>query len=141
MKKAFWSEVFAYFEKEMGENIRGYDAIITKWKNSIRPKIVAFSVVHDSVQRMDECGSSNLAVFQKALAKYESGRLHLQLDRGSAAERVTTRTGTNQYSGLFTIPEVSVFSSSPRFLPTYCFLRVLRKDSNACGTLDYTTSC
>nr|GEU70945.1 hypothetical protein [Tanacetum cinerariifolium] len=30
MKKGFWSEVFAYFKKEMGENIRGYNAIITK---------------------------------------------------------------------------------------------------------------
>nr|GEV22839.1 hypothetical protein [Tanacetum cinerariifolium] len=47
MKRVFWSEVFAYFEKKMRENIRGYDAIITKWKNLIRPKIVAFSVVYD----------------------------------------------------------------------------------------------
>ncbi|GJY78588.1 hypothetical protein Tco_0484389 [Tanacetum coccineum] len=61
-----------YFEKEMGENNRGYDAIITKWKNSIRPKIVALSVVYDSVQRMDESWSSNLAVFQKALAEFET---------------------------------------------------------------------
>ncbi|GKF95130.1 hypothetical protein Tco_0287865, partial [Tanacetum coccineum] len=69
-------EVFAYFEKEIGENIRGYDAIVTKWKNLIRPKIVAFSVVYDSVQRMDECGSSNLAVFQKALAEFETQYEH-----------------------------------------------------------------
>ncbi|GJZ74420.1 hypothetical protein Tco_0638566 [Tanacetum coccineum] len=72
MKRGFWSEVFAYFEKEMGENIRGYDTIVTKWKHSIRPKIVAFSVVYDSVQRMDESGSSNLALFQKALAEFET---------------------------------------------------------------------
>nr|GEV67364.1 hypothetical protein [Tanacetum cinerariifolium] len=58
MKRGFWSEGFAYFEKEMGGTIRGYDAIVVKWKNSIRPKIVAFSVVYDSVQRMDESGSS-----------------------------------------------------------------------------------
>ncbi|GJV10487.1 hypothetical protein Tco_1352028 [Tanacetum coccineum] len=57
MKRGFWSEVVAYFEKGTGENIRGYDAIMTKWKNSIRPKIDAFSVVYDSVQRMDESGT------------------------------------------------------------------------------------
>nr|GEY38611.1 hypothetical protein [Tanacetum cinerariifolium] len=39
---------FCNFEKEMGENIRGYDVIITKWKNSIRSKIAASSVVYDS---------------------------------------------------------------------------------------------
>ncbi|GKD17563.1 hypothetical protein Tco_1206721 [Tanacetum coccineum] len=70
--RGFWSEVVAYFEKEMGENIRGYDAIITKWKNSIRPKIVAFSVVYDSVQRIDESGSCDNAVFQKPLGEFET---------------------------------------------------------------------
>ncbi|GKA63109.1 hypothetical protein Tco_0762715 [Tanacetum coccineum] len=76
MQRGFWSEVFAYFEKEMGGTIRGYDAIITKWKHSIRPKIVAFSVIYDSVQRMDESGSSNLALFQKALAEFETQYEH-----------------------------------------------------------------
>ncbi|GKF78922.1 hypothetical protein Tco_0234490 [Tanacetum coccineum] len=33
--------------------IRGYDAIVSKWKNSIRPKVACFSVVYDSVRRMD----------------------------------------------------------------------------------------
>ncbi|GJY27127.1 hypothetical protein Tco_0401853 [Tanacetum coccineum] len=69
MKRGFWSEVVAYFEKQIGENIRGHDAIITKWKNSMRLKIATFSVVYDSVQRMDGSGSYNLAMFQKALAK------------------------------------------------------------------------
>ncbi|GKD31694.1 RNA-directed DNA polymerase, eukaryota [Tanacetum coccineum] len=55
--------VVAYFEKEIRENIRVYDAIMAKWKISIRPKIDAFSVVYDSVQRMGENGSCNLDVF------------------------------------------------------------------------------
>nr|GFC15909.1 hypothetical protein [Tanacetum cinerariifolium] len=71
MKRVFWSEVFAYFEKEIGENIQGYDAIVTKWKHSIRPKIIAFSVIYDSIKRMDKSESSNLALFQKALAEFE----------------------------------------------------------------------
>nr|GEW92571.1 hypothetical protein [Tanacetum cinerariifolium] len=63
--------IFAYFEKEMGRTIRGYDAIVTKRKHSIRPKITEFSVVYDGVQRLDKSGSSNLALFQKALAEFE----------------------------------------------------------------------
>ncbi|GKB16723.1 putative FAD/NAD(P)-binding domain protein [Tanacetum coccineum] len=51
--------------------LKGYDAIVIKWKHSIHPKIAAFSVVYDSVQRMDESGSSNLTLFQKALAEFE----------------------------------------------------------------------
>ncbi|GJS57360.1 hypothetical protein Tco_0652144 [Tanacetum coccineum] len=50
-KKGFWSDVFANFEKDMGGTIREYDAIVSKWKNSIRPKVVAFSVVYDGVQK------------------------------------------------------------------------------------------
>ncbi|GJV08266.1 hypothetical protein Tco_1345922 [Tanacetum coccineum] len=72
MKRGFWSEVFANFEKEMGRTIRGYDTIVAKWKHSIRPKIVAFSVVYDGVQRMDDSGSSNLVLFQNALAEFEN---------------------------------------------------------------------
>ncbi|GJW82062.1 hypothetical protein Tco_0935969 [Tanacetum coccineum] len=30
--RGFWSKVVAYFEKDMGEDIQGYDAIIMKWK-------------------------------------------------------------------------------------------------------------
>ncbi|GKA30284.1 hypothetical protein Tco_0716589 [Tanacetum coccineum] len=60
MKKGFWLEVFANFEKEIGGTIREYDTIVAKWKHSIRPKVAAFSVVYDSVQRMDTSGSFNL---------------------------------------------------------------------------------
>ncbi|GKD37828.1 hypothetical protein Tco_1258035, partial [Tanacetum coccineum] len=59
-KKRFWSVVFDNFEKDMGGTIREYDAIVSKWKNSIRPKVVAFSVAYDGVQWMDENGSSDL---------------------------------------------------------------------------------
>ncbi|GJU68360.1 hypothetical protein Tco_1254619 [Tanacetum coccineum] len=56
----------------MGGTIRGYDAIVSKWKNSILPKVVAFSVVYDGVQRMDENGSSDLVLFQNTLAEYQT---------------------------------------------------------------------
>nr|GEZ70882.1 hypothetical protein [Tanacetum cinerariifolium] len=56
MKQGFWENGFDNFEKDMGGTIREYDAIVSKWKNSIRPKVAAFSVVYDGVQRMDEKG-------------------------------------------------------------------------------------
>ncbi|GJZ61838.1 hypothetical protein Tco_0617975 [Tanacetum coccineum] len=56
----------------MGGTIREYDAIVSKWKNSIRPKVAAFSVAYDGVQRMDENGSSDLVLFQNALAEFQT---------------------------------------------------------------------
>ncbi|GJW38951.1 hypothetical protein Tco_0064796 [Tanacetum coccineum] len=55
-EKGFWEVVFDNFEKDMGGTIREYDAIVSKWKSSIRPKVAAFSDVYDGVQRMDENG-------------------------------------------------------------------------------------
>ncbi|GJS79162.1 hypothetical protein Tco_0729043 [Tanacetum coccineum] len=71
--KGFWEEVYANFKKDMGGIIRGYDAIVSKWKNSIRPKVACFSVVYDSVRRMDENGFSDLVLFQNALAEFQTG--------------------------------------------------------------------
>ncbi|GJX55783.1 hypothetical protein Tco_0285680 [Tanacetum coccineum] len=71
-RKEFWEDVFANFEKDMGETIRRYDAIVSKWKNSIRHKVAAFSVNYDGVQWMDENGCSDLVLFQNALAEYQT---------------------------------------------------------------------
>nr|GEW57129.1 hypothetical protein [Tanacetum cinerariifolium] len=71
-KKGFWEDVFDNFEKYMGGTIPEYDAIVSKWKNSIRPKVVAVSVVYDGVQQMDENGSSDLVLFQNALAEFQT---------------------------------------------------------------------
>ncbi|GKD18849.1 hypothetical protein Tco_1208007 [Tanacetum coccineum] len=76
MRTGFWSIVFANFQKEMGVTIRRYDTVVVKWKNSIRPKVAAFSVVYDSVQQMDENGSSDLVLFQNASAEYQTGYEH-----------------------------------------------------------------
>ncbi|GJV34975.1 hypothetical protein Tco_1407452 [Tanacetum coccineum] len=75
-KKGFWENVFDNFEKDIGGTIRECDAIVPKWKNSIRPKVAAFSVVYDSVQQMDENGSSDLVLFQNASAEYQTGYEH-----------------------------------------------------------------
>ncbi|GJW81863.1 hypothetical protein Tco_1140873 [Tanacetum coccineum] len=36
--KGFWLKVIKYFEKEMGSH-RGYNSVLSKWKNSVRPRI------------------------------------------------------------------------------------------------------
>ncbi|GJX69575.1 hypothetical protein Tco_0305302 [Tanacetum coccineum] len=59
-RKGFWEDVFANFEKDMGGTIRRYDAIVSKWKNSICPKVAAFGVIYDGVKRVDENESSDL---------------------------------------------------------------------------------
>nr|GEW05511.1 zinc finger, CCHC-type [Tanacetum cinerariifolium] len=90
--RGFWSEVVAYFEKEIGENIRGYDAIMMKWKLTICHKIVAFSVVYDNVKRMNENESYNLNVFQRA--EYET---HLRIEEGLRNQELDTNPkGKNQ---------------------------------------------
>ncbi|GJT31509.1 hypothetical protein Tco_0921928 [Tanacetum coccineum] len=70
--RGFWSEVIAYFEKEMGEQIRRYDAITSKWKNRVPPIIGAFCAIIDNVERRNDSGSCDITVFQKALAEYEA---------------------------------------------------------------------
>ena len=75
-RTGFWEVVYDHFKKEMGESIRKYDTVVVKWKNSIRPKVAAFSVVYDSVQWMDESGSSNFVLFQNALTEFENGYGH-----------------------------------------------------------------
>nr|GEZ48666.1 putative RNA-directed DNA polymerase, eukaryota, reverse transcriptase zinc-binding domain protein [Tanacetum cinerariifolium] len=52
----------------MGETIRGYDIVVVKRKSSIRPIVDAFTVVYDSVQRIDENGSSDLGTLSSAKA-------------------------------------------------------------------------
>ncbi|GKC32046.1 hypothetical protein Tco_1039340 [Tanacetum coccineum] len=42
--RGFWLKVIEYFEIETGSN-RGYDAILSKWKKSVRPRIDAFCVI------------------------------------------------------------------------------------------------
>ncbi|GJT99946.1 hypothetical protein Tco_1110285 [Tanacetum coccineum] len=63
------SVVIEYFEKETGSN-RGYDSILSKWKNRVRPRICAFCAIFDNVQRRNESGSCDLTVYQKACVEY-----------------------------------------------------------------------
>ncbi|GJS13365.1 hypothetical protein Tco_0407837 [Tanacetum coccineum] len=63
--KGFWEAVIRYFEKETGST-RGYDSIVSKWKNKVRPKIGAFCAIIKNIEANHESGTNDLDVYQKA---------------------------------------------------------------------------
>ncbi|GJR92996.1 hypothetical protein Tco_0265170 [Tanacetum coccineum] len=50
---------------------RGYDSILSKWKNRVHPRIGAFCAIINNVEDNHESGSNDLDVFQKACAEYK----------------------------------------------------------------------
>ncbi|GKD77033.1 protein kinase-like domain, concanavalin A-like lectin/glucanase domain protein [Tanacetum coccineum] len=61
-------EEIVYFEKETGST-RGYDSIISKWKNKVHPKIGAFCAIIKNIEANHESGTNDLDVYQKACAE------------------------------------------------------------------------
>nr|GEW15812.1 reverse transcriptase domain-containing protein [Tanacetum cinerariifolium] len=51
--KGFWDAVITYFEKETGSS-RGYDLILSKWENKVRPRIDAFCAIINNVEENHE---------------------------------------------------------------------------------------
>ncbi|GJT25835.1 retrotransposon protein, putative, ty3-gypsy subclass [Tanacetum coccineum] len=68
--KGFWEAVIRYFEKETGST-RGYDSIVSKWKNRVRPKIGAFCAIIKNIEANHESGTNDLDVYQKACAEFK----------------------------------------------------------------------
>ncbi|GJR82315.1 retrotransposon protein, putative, ty3-gypsy subclass [Tanacetum coccineum] len=68
--KGFWDAVIRYFEKETGSS-RGYDSIVSKWKNRVRPRIGAFCAIINNVEANHESGTNDLDVYHKACAEYK----------------------------------------------------------------------
>ncbi|GKB70221.1 hypothetical protein Tco_0931633 [Tanacetum coccineum] len=66
--KGFWDAVIRYFEKETGSS-RGYDSIVSKWKNRVRPRIGAFCAIINNVEANHESGTNDLDVYHKACAE------------------------------------------------------------------------
>ncbi|GKC19078.1 hypothetical protein Tco_1021228 [Tanacetum coccineum] len=67
--KGFWDAVIKYFENETGSS-RGYDSIVSKWKNRVRPRIGAFCTIINNVEENHESGTNDLDVYRKACAEY-----------------------------------------------------------------------
>ncbi|GJY10124.1 hypothetical protein Tco_0378309 [Tanacetum coccineum] len=53
--KGFWEAIIRYFEKETSST-RGYDSIVSKWKNMVRPKIGAFVPSSKILKRITKVG-------------------------------------------------------------------------------------
>ncbi|GKD59687.1 hypothetical protein Tco_1297196 [Tanacetum coccineum] len=68
--KGFWDAVIRYFENETGSS-RGYESIVSKWKNRVRPRIGAFCAIISNVEENHESGTNDLDVYHKACAEYK----------------------------------------------------------------------
>ncbi|GJY69551.1 hypothetical protein Tco_0472533 [Tanacetum coccineum] len=68
--RGFWDAVITYFEKETGST-RGYDSIVSKWKNRVRPRIGAFCTIIHNVEANHKSGTNDLDVYHKACAEYK----------------------------------------------------------------------
>ncbi|GJY60413.1 hypothetical protein Tco_0461070 [Tanacetum coccineum] len=68
--KGFWEAVIRYFKKKTGSS-RGYDSIVSKWKNMVRPRIDAFCAIIKNIEAKHESGTNDLDVYHKACAEYK----------------------------------------------------------------------
>ncbi|GJY65292.1 hypothetical protein Tco_0467530 [Tanacetum coccineum] len=57
--KGFWDAVIKYFEKKTGST-RGYDSILSKWKNRVRPRYGSFCAIVNNIEQNHESGSCDL---------------------------------------------------------------------------------
>ncbi|GKD54804.1 hypothetical protein Tco_1288191 [Tanacetum coccineum] len=68
--KGFWEAVIRYFREETGST-RGYDLIVSKWKNRVRLRIDAFCSIIKNIEANHESGTNDLDVYHKACAEYK----------------------------------------------------------------------
>ncbi|GJZ37684.1 hypothetical protein Tco_0583875 [Tanacetum coccineum] len=68
--KGFWKAVIRYFEQETGST-KGYDSIVSKWKNRVHPKIGVFCAIIKNIEANHENGTNDLDVYQKACAEFK----------------------------------------------------------------------
>ncbi|GJX64492.1 retrotransposon protein, putative, ty3-gypsy subclass [Tanacetum coccineum] len=59
-----------YFENKTGST-RGYDSVVSKWKNRVRHGIGAFCAIIKNIEANHESGTNDLDVYQKACAEYK----------------------------------------------------------------------
>ncbi|GJW56231.1 retrotransposon protein, putative, ty3-gypsy subclass [Tanacetum coccineum] len=68
--RRFWDAFIMYFGKETGST-RGYDSIVSKWKNRVRLRIGAFCAIIHNVKANHESGTNDLDVYHKACIEYK----------------------------------------------------------------------
>ncbi|GKA56885.1 hypothetical protein Tco_0755957 [Tanacetum coccineum] len=90
--KGFWYAVIRYFEKETSSS-RGYDSIVSKWKNRVRPRIGAFCAIINNVEVNHESGTNDLDGRKKSktsetTSRSASGGLNLNEEADEAVEPI-----------------------------------------------------
>nr|GEV74545.1 hypothetical protein [Tanacetum cinerariifolium] len=68
--KGFWEAVSIYFEKKTSST-RGYDSILSKWRNKVRPIIGRFGAIINNIEENHKSGSCDLNVYQKTCVEYK----------------------------------------------------------------------
>ncbi|GJY82010.1 hypothetical protein Tco_0494761 [Tanacetum coccineum] len=102
-RKGFWEAVIKYFEKETGST-RGYDSILSKWKNKVRPRIGSFCAIINNIEANHESGSNDLDVYQKACAEYKIIYMHdFKTPRGEKSPRFLKPPRGQHASGGFNL--------------------------------------
>ncbi|GJZ10126.1 retrotransposon protein, putative, ty3-gypsy subclass [Tanacetum coccineum] len=64
-------EEIALCQGTLKMKLRGYDSIVSKWKNRVRPRIGAFCTIIKNIEANHESGTNDLDVYQKACAEYK----------------------------------------------------------------------
>ncbi|GJX11034.1 hypothetical protein Tco_0200893 [Tanacetum coccineum] len=93
----FWDAVITYFEKETGST-RGYDSIVSKWKNRVRPRIDAFCTIIHNVEANHESGTNDLDVYHKTCAEYKM--IYKQDFTGRKTKSKTSKTTSGSSGGI-----------------------------------------
>nr|GEY13312.1 hypothetical protein [Tanacetum cinerariifolium] len=63
--KGFWDVVINYFTNDTGST-RGYDSIVSKWKNRVHPRIGRFCVIFNNTEQNHKSAECDLTVYRKA---------------------------------------------------------------------------
>ncbi|GJR03414.1 hypothetical protein Tco_0526398 [Tanacetum coccineum] len=98
-RKGLFLKVIDYFEKETGSQSRGYDAIVSKWKNRVLPRIGAFCDIFDNVQQRIETMLANLKD-HSAWKQVEMPLFYSKQNPGSKKAKTSETTSGSTQGGL-----------------------------------------
>ncbi|GKD69430.1 hypothetical protein Tco_1323520, partial [Tanacetum coccineum] len=89
--KGFWEAVINYFEMETGST-RGYDSILSKWKNRVRPRIEYKGAKKSKTSETTSGSASGGFKLNDEADEYEEAREHRPLgcDDAKAKKKSTT---------------------------------------------------
>ncbi|GJX50897.1 hypothetical protein Tco_0277742, partial [Tanacetum coccineum] len=104
--KGFWDAVIKYFENETGSS-RGYDSIVSKWKNKVRPRIGAFCAIINNVEENHKSASGGFNLNKEVDEAVEETQEPMGRDRAKAKKKAAgfSRGGSPLFVVLLSIRE------------------------------------